>query len=106
MNCGQGPEGTGIHSFLEALKEIGLYLVKTVDLDSKKGRAVVSWTPRQQWLLAPNNTKMARAVTLESRLPWAFPTPPACIPNDTPHVTSCLPHLTLLEPGLSLCSEK
>lgn len=47
MNCGQGPEGTGIHSFLEALKEIRLYLVKTVDLDIKKGRAVVSWTPRQ-----------------------------------------------------------
>ena len=37
MNCGQGPEGTGIHSFLEALKEIGLNLVKTVDLGIKRG---------------------------------------------------------------------
>lgn len=36
-NCGQDSEGTGIHSFVEALKEIGLYTLKTVDLSVKRG---------------------------------------------------------------------
>lgn len=47
-NCGQDSEGTGIHSFVEALKEIGLYTVKTVDLAVKRGRADVFWTPGQR----------------------------------------------------------
>ena len=53
LKCGQDPEGTGIHSLLEALKEMWLYLVKTADLGIKTWGADVFWSPRQQlWEVA------------------------------------------------------